>query len=477
MTPNTGTPSATHSPISSPKKLFLSALLVFAALVLFVLPQHVSDPLIKDQSPADKPSSTPSELTPSQIAEKKQYRQEAQRVLSKIVELMSKLDQIGASEWATNSLDKARQLIKEGDEQYLKAKYESSIETFAETLNILEGVFNRAEETLKVVLDEGFKNLEELLVDDAAARARLALKIAPENADALELEERSKLLPSFIQAISLAEKHVQLGEIAAAIEDYEEAMQIDSRHIPTQEKLNILKQKKRGNDFYVQMSIGLQEMEKNRFEGAQKAFRAALDIDSTRTEPQQALEQLTARRSQYNTRKALETASQLEKMEEWQKAVAVYDALISEDSSLTEPKIRRLNASVRAQLSMRADDILKDPLKLSKPVTFRQTQKLLRDMKGIEGGEKFQIQAENLEQALYLSQVPIAVTFSSDGLTNVTLYKVGEFGAFADKMVMLKPGNYQVAGSRTGFRDVQIEFTVKLNSSNMSIEVRCTETI
>ena len=98
-------------------------------------------------------------------------------------------------------------------------------------------------------------------------------------------------------------------------------------------------------------------------------------------------------------------------------------------------------------------------------------------MKGIEGGEKFQIQVENLEQALYLSQVPIAVTFGSDGLTNVTLYKVGEFGAFADKMVMLKPGNYQVAGSRTGFRDVQIEFTVKLNSSNMYIEVRCTETI
>ena len=89
-------------------------------------------------------------------------------------------------------------------------------------------------------------------------------------------------------------------------------------------------------------------------------------------------------------------------MEEWQKAVDVYDSLILEDASLTEPKIRRLNASVRAQIDEHADHILKHPLKLSKPAIFRQTQKLLTDMRGIEGGEKLKMQREYLEQALYL---------------------------------------------------------------------------
>ena len=477
MIADNNSPSSKDSALTNQKKLLLSALLALAALVLFLLPQFVSDPWIADESPRYETPPKPTELTPSQIAERKQFRLEAQVVLSDIVELTSKLDQMGAAEWATNSFDNAKKLIKKGDEQYLSAKYENSIKTFDEALNILGGIRNRAEETLGKILDEGFKNLEDLLVVDAVAKARLAIMIAPENSDAKELDERSKLLPDFIQAIALAERHVQSGDTVAAIRGYEEALQIDSRHRATLDRLNLLKQRKREHDFYSQMSIGFQALEKNRFEVAEKAFRAAKDINSSQAEAQQALEQLFDQKSQYRTDKALKTADQLEKMEEWQKAVDVYDSLILEDASLTEPKIRRLNASVRAQIDERADDILKHPLKLSKPAIFRQTQKLLTDMRGIEGGEKLKMQREYLEQALYLSQVPVEVRFGSDGLTNVTLYKVGQFGAFTNKMVMLKPGSYQVAGSRTGFRDVQIEFTVKPDSSKMSIEVRCTDTI
>ena len=477
MRPDNASPPPTKPVVANPKKLIVFTLLIFAALVIFVLPQYASDSSIEADSAAYTTSSKPTELTPSQIAEKKQYRQEAQAVLSDIVELVSDLDQIGAAEWATNSYDNAKQLIKKGDKEYLEAKYQRSIETFMEALEALKGIQNRSEKTLKQVLDEGFRYLEDLRAEDAAAKARLALMISPDAPSVQELYERSKLLPELVQSISLAEKYVQSRNTAAAILSYEKALKIDSRHKPTQEKLNILKQQKRENDFYAQMSIGFKALDENRFGEAQTAFWAAVDIDSSRPEAQQALDQLSSRRSQYNTDRALKTAFELESMEEWQKAVDVYDSLIAEDVSLTEPKIRRLNALVRAQIDKRADYILKHPLKLSKPGTLRQTQTLLEDMKGIEGGEKLKTQVKQLQQALYLSQVPIEVQFGSDGLTNVTLYRIGEFGTFTDKMVKLKPGSYQVAGSRTGFRDVQIEFTVKPNSSNMSIEVRCTDTI
>ena len=477
MRPDNDSPSPTKPVEGNPRKLLVFTLLIFAALVIFLLPRYASDSSIEAESAAYKTSSKPTELTPSQIAAKKQYRQEAQAVLSDIVELVSDLDQIGASEWATNSYDNAKQLIKKGDKEYLEAKYQRSIETFMEALEALKGIRNHSDKTLKQALDEGFRYLEDLRGEDAAAKARLASMISPDDPSVRELYERSKLLPKLVQSIYLAEKHVLSGKTAAAILSYEEALQIDSRHKPTQEKLNMLKQQKRENDFYAQMSIGFNALDENRFREAQTAFWTAVDIDPSRLEAQQALDQLSSRRSQYNTDRALKTAFELESMEEWQKAVDVYDTLIAEDVSLTEPKIRRVNASVRAQIDKRADHILKHPLKLSKPGTFRQTQKLLEDMKGIEGGEKLKTQVKQLQQALYLSQVPIQVRFGSDGLTNVTLYRIGEFGTFTNKMVQLKPGSYQVAGSRTGFRDVQIEFTVKPNSSNMSIEVRCTDTI
>ncbi len=477
MRPDNASPSPTKPVVANLKKLLVFTLLIFAALVIFVLPKYASDSSIEAESASYTTSSKPTELTPSQIAEKKQYRQEAQAVLSDIVELISDLDQLGAAEWATNSYDNAKQLVKKGDKEYLEAKYQRSIETFKEALEALKGIRNRSEKTLKQVLDEGFRYLEDLRGEDAAAKARLALMISPDAPIVQELYERSKLLPKLVQSISVAEKYVQSGKTADAILSYEKAVKIDSRHKPTQEKLNILKQQKRENDFFAQMSIGFNALDENRFAEAQTAFWAAVNIDSSRPEAQQALSQLSSRRSQYNTERALKTALELERMEEWQKAVDVYDTLIAEDVSLTEPKIRRVNASVRAQIDKRADYILNYPLKLSKPGTFRQTQNLLEDMKGIEGGEKLKTQVKQLQQALYLSQVPIEVRFGSDGLTNVTLYRIGEFGTFTTKMVQLKPGAYQVAGSRTGFRDVQIKFTVKPNSSNMSIEVRCTDTI
>ncbi|MAR32059.1 MAG: hypothetical protein CMK35_00150 [Porticoccaceae bacterium] len=477
MRPDNASPSPIKPVVANPKKLLVFTLLIFAALVIFVLPRYASDSSIEADSAAYTTSPTSAELTPSQIAEKKQYRQEAQAVLSDVVNLIGDLDQIGAAEWATNSYDNAKQLIEKGDKEYLGAKYQRSIETFMEALEALKEIDNRSEKTLKRALDEGFRYLEDLRVEDAAAEARLALMISRDAPRVQELYERSKLLPKLVQSISLAEKHVQSGNTAAAILSYEKALKIDSRHKPTQETLNILKQQKRENDFYAQMSIGFNALDENRFGEAQTAFRTAKDIDSSRAEAQQALEQLFDRQSQYRTDKALKTADQLEKMEEWQKAVDVYDKLIAEDVSLVEPKIRRLTASLRAQIDRQIEEILKDPLKLSSPTLFRQTQKLLEDIKGVDGGQKLKTQVEQLESALYDSQVPVEVRFGSDGLTNVTLYRIGEFGTFTSKNLGLRPGRYQVAGSRTGFRDVQIEFTVKPNSSNMSIEVRCTDPI
>ena len=78
------------------------------------------------------------------------------------------------------------------------------------------------------------------------------------------------------------------------------------------------------------MSIGFNALDENRFGEAQTAFWAAVDIDSSRPEAQQALDQLSSRRSQYNTDRALKTAFELESMEEWQKAMDVYDTLIAE---------------------------------------------------------------------------------------------------------------------------------------------------
>ena len=68
---------------------------------------------------------------------------------------------------------------------------------------------------------------------------------------------------------------------------------------------------------------------------------------------------------------------------------------------------------------------------------------------------------------------PVNVTFQSDNLTAVTLYRVAELGQFVETSLVLKPGRYIVAGTRLGYRDVRVEFTITGEPLDAPIVVRC----
>ena len=54
----------------------------------------------------------------------------------------------------------------------------------------------------------------------------------------------------------------------------------------------------------------------------------------------------------------------------------------------------------------------------------------------------------------------MAVRLTSDGATEVTLYRVGDQGRFTDRQLQLLPGRYIAVGARRGYRDVRVEFEV-----------------
>ena len=86
-------------------------------------------------------------------------------------------------------------------------------------------------------------------------------------------------------------------------------------------------------------------------------------------------------------------------------------------------------------------------------------------------------QVGDLRDALRLYDQPVLTVLESDGVTLVSVQRIGTFGAFTRREVSLKPGRYVAIGSRPGFRDVRREFTVTPGESIRVIEVRCTEAV
>ncbi|ALO47573.1 hypothetical protein PS2015_2946 [Pseudohongiella spirulinae] len=63
----------------------------------------------------------------------------------------------------------------------------------------------------------------------------------------------------------------------------------------------------------------------------------------------------------------------------------------------------------------------------------------------------------------------------SDNATQVTIYRVGELGAFSQTTLMLTPGRYVAVGTRPGYRDVREEFVVGIDDQPEAVVVQCSE--
>ncbi len=92
-------------------------------------------------------------------------------------------------------------------------------------------------------------------------------------------------------------------------------------------------------------------------------------------------------------------------------------------------------------------------------------------------GDRFLGQLATLEDLLNRAQVPVEVRIFWDNYTQVTVYQVGELGAFESQVLNLKPGKYVAVGTKPGYRDVRKEFVVGFDNRSAPVTVACTEEI
>jgi hypothetical protein len=86
-------------------------------------------------------------------------------------------------------------------------------------------------------------------------------------------------------------------------------------------------------------------------------------------------------------------------------------------------------------------------------------------------------QMSELETLLKAANTPVEVVLRSDNETHVVLYRIKDLGRFEQTSLKLRPGKYVAAGTRSGFRDVRVEFTVTGNGQPAPVVVRCEEPI
>ena len=132
----------------------------------------------------------------------------------------------------------------------------------------------------------------------------------------------------------------------------------------------------------------------------------------------------------------------------------------------------------RARLDRELALIIAHPERTYSDAVYTAARATLQQAQAIAApGPVLARQVSQVAAVLDQAATPISVTLRSDNVTTVTVYRVGQLGSFAERVLQLKPGRYVVVGTRNGFRDVRQELNVAPGTAQSALLIQCVDPI
>jgi tetratricopeptide (TPR) repeat protein len=464
----------------------LAALFLVALLVIFVLPSVVTEyelPLerrvdLTDLQPAVAPVNPATAISPFEEAQRSLQRKEAQDVLAALLERQGELDALEVEQWAQADYESALEEASIGDEYYLSQDFALATESYTRGRDGLVDLLDTVSTVLTQTLIDAQQALDEADSTMAQDKFSLALLFDPENEVAQIGMERSRALDAVTALFASADELLEDGELAAARDAYQEILNLDSYNDLAKQRVADVGAQIAENEFASIMSSGYALLSNGDAEQAIATFQRAANMGINQEEAFAAITQTENEVANVQINAIRELIGAAESQEQWQAAVTEYDSVLSIDANLLFAINGRDYAGKRAQLDQLLVDAINNPERFAEDAVYQQTLDVYYTGRSIEEpGPKLVGQLDQLQAFLESSQVPIDIRLESDNLTDVTLLRVGNLGAFEQHALSLKPGRYVAVGRRGGYREVREEFTVGFGLTPASVVVRCEERI
>lgn len=476
----------------------LGGLLLLAAAVVFWLPQRIGDeagqPDTADAlqvgpaattgeaatpaAPTTRPAAPQADTTPWSEAQLAKLRKEAQEVLAELLDIQFALEERGVKDWAPEPFAEAAALAAAGDELYRTRDYVAAKARYAEGLVALQalqdsipGELTRQLEAAREALERGDQKL-------AGRTLAMAETIDPGNPEAAGLQQRLAALPQLLALLEQAAAAEEADDLAAAVQLLEQATVLDPEHRHSASELQRLSAAYSEQRFNGAMSEGYSALDSNRFEAARKAFRRAAQIQPGSAEAASALQEVETAATAHRLATLQADGRRYEEQEQWQQAVDAYEQARKIDANVLFARKGLARSGGRARLDKQFRTAIDEPGRLSDIAVAEATERLLQEARKISPrGPVLAGQIDRLQTLLERANTPVAVTLRSDGETEVTVYKVARLGRFTLRELNLRPGSYIAVGSRNGYRDVRLEFTVDHDREPPPLTIACTESI
>ena len=383
-----------------------------------------------------------------------------------------------AARWATAEFARARDGGAVASQRFAVGDYAAAAIAWDKASAVLGGLEQAAPKALADAMSRAEQELAQSRTGNAREAFRLALSIQPNHPPAVAGLARADRLDEALSLVDVARRDEQAGRLAAAEAGYRKALAADAAVPGAKEALDRMAAGRSADAYSIAMSRGFAESAAGRNDAARVAFNQALAARPGSREAQEAIAALD--RGQRASAVALleARARTAESDERWDEAVAAWREAANLEPTLESAREGLARATPRAELQRRIDALNAKPERLWNAEGRAEARGLVAAAAAAGNPrEKLAASAAKLDALAAAAQLPIRLRLESDGLTQVMIYRVGQYGSFATREVQLLPGRYTVVGTRTGFRDVRHEVVLPPGASAAAVVVRCEEPI
>ena len=465
-----------------------------ACIVLFVtlwLPSLVSEQQNKAVPLADttnssrdyiysnlSPQETQDTASPWADAALEKSKQDALELATEAAEIQSRLEKLGAPIWAPDIIEDVELVASNADEAYRAKDYGLAAveyEKARDTLLTLEASvpdrFEKILSDLRLSINGGDIQKSEDLFSQAAL-------LNPVSSRLTKIDLRINTLPQILAVLEQGQLLEKQGQLQQAVMTLQEASQLDPEHPLVLDALEIANAKLTKSQFDKAMSLGYQALEKNNLPTARQQFTQAKTLDPLSKEVRTAMTEL----KELETRSRLfilrKESAALESQENWIGAEKRFLEALKRDKNLLFANQGLARVASRRALNQRLNGFIEDPEKLKIRKVAQQAANALSDARQIpRPGPRLKHQINTMATLLEEANTKLPIKIISDGLTNITLYKIAELGRFDSRQLLLRPGSYTAAGFRNGYRDIRISFDVTKETTPLEISIKCEEAI
>lgn len=463
----------------------LGALLVLALAVVFALPtiltsaQQVDDAPVATATPTAAPTSTPTPApTQPPAGDNAALREQAQQALQDYLQLRARLELLNVGAWGEPDWSGAAARASAGDRYFAQLQFAAAGQEYQAALGQLQQLEANRSVMLAGALEEAARALAADDVVNAIAGYEAALRIEPEHPDATRGIAKARARGTAIGQMNLGRAAEANGDLDAAHAAYRQAVQLDADYAAAQTALQRVSAEINARDFTAAMTRALSALDAGQTSAAGEALAEGERLRSGDPAVHDARVRLRGMRARAGLNRLRRQAADKVRSEDWQGAISAYRKALRIDSAAAFARTGLRRAEERVKLHRQFDHYLDKPSRLYSAAPLANAEKLLASASGAPRDEpRLAEKIVQLRRLVTAAGTPVRVTLNSDGETSIVIYHVGRLGKFDRHQLDLRPGDYTVVGSRSGYRDVRKVIRVRPGLSPPPLLVRCEEAI